>query len=429
MVEQILFFVLGFLAASLGALAFLRAVWSRAVRLTTLRVVSRLPVSPAMIAADRDRLRAAHAIDIRRLERRIDQLMTARPASEAISVQDKAAIRRLSAELSESRARLGDMEVARRATVQQATRPASSPLRETIWAGSRRALDLVRAGVERLPQRRETPEADPAKVAALEAEVHSLLAIVGNLETELAQRAEIAVEPAQTTAQTTAPAIAPPPAAAAALEPPRPVSTQDDENRELLTTLAEHNVDLEQRLAIEQENLAGARHQANMLQAELAGREQALAEERKREAELAGALEEAKAREAQQAAEIERLGAEREATAAELASMLEMLRAERAGFEVNIEGARLERAKLQQHIAALEREIADRQAEQEENRYLRQRLEALADDIVRRANEAVVQEGPAGDPGAPSLAPVETGGAELEPAVAEAQKVPRRATS
>src|SRR5262245_31730695 len=64
---------LGFLAASLLALLLASAIWSRAVRLTTKRLKAALPVSEPEIKADIDRLRAAFAIRVHKLETQLEQ--------------------------------------------------------------------------------------------------------------------------------------------------------------------------------------------------------------------------------------------------------------------------------------------------------------------------------------------------------------------
>lgn len=68
MIESTLFFVLGFLAASLGALMIAPAIWRRAVRLTERRIEDTKPLTIAEIRADRDMLRAEFARHVRRLE-------------------------------------------------------------------------------------------------------------------------------------------------------------------------------------------------------------------------------------------------------------------------------------------------------------------------------------------------------------------------
>jgi len=69
MVEPLLYAALGFLTASLVALFLGRALWNRAVRLTTHRIMRRLPLSRDEIVASRDLMRAEQAIEHRRLER------------------------------------------------------------------------------------------------------------------------------------------------------------------------------------------------------------------------------------------------------------------------------------------------------------------------------------------------------------------------
>lgn len=65
--------LLGFLIASLLGLLVASAFWARAVRLTTARIRQSMPVSEPEIKADRDRLRAEHAITAHKLETQLSQ--------------------------------------------------------------------------------------------------------------------------------------------------------------------------------------------------------------------------------------------------------------------------------------------------------------------------------------------------------------------
>jgi chromosome segregation ATPase len=65
--------LLGFLIASLLGLLVASAFWARAVRLTTTRIRQSMPVSEPEIKADRDRLRAEHAISAHKLQTRLSQ--------------------------------------------------------------------------------------------------------------------------------------------------------------------------------------------------------------------------------------------------------------------------------------------------------------------------------------------------------------------
>lgn len=73
-IENIMYFVLGFLAAGFIAVAILPAIWNRAVRLTRRRIEAATPVTLSEFRADKDKLRAEFAIKLRRLEMRVDML-------------------------------------------------------------------------------------------------------------------------------------------------------------------------------------------------------------------------------------------------------------------------------------------------------------------------------------------------------------------
>jgi chromosome segregation ATPase len=72
-IEQAIYFALGFIVAALLALAILPAFWRRAYRLTRRDLEAQLPVSPRDIAAERDQLRAKFAVERRQLELAVDE--------------------------------------------------------------------------------------------------------------------------------------------------------------------------------------------------------------------------------------------------------------------------------------------------------------------------------------------------------------------
>src|ERR1700716_189909 len=76
MIEPIMYFGLGFLAAALIGLIIVPFVHGRAVRLTVRRLEAATPMSMAEIQADKDQLRAEFAMSTRRLEMSVDQLKT-----------------------------------------------------------------------------------------------------------------------------------------------------------------------------------------------------------------------------------------------------------------------------------------------------------------------------------------------------------------
>jgi chromosome segregation ATPase len=77
-IEQALYFALGFLVAALLALMFLPAFWRRAMRLSMRRLQMLAPMSMEEVVAERDLLRAEFAVRERRLEQEMEALQTAR---------------------------------------------------------------------------------------------------------------------------------------------------------------------------------------------------------------------------------------------------------------------------------------------------------------------------------------------------------------
>ncbi|MEL6622360.1 MAG: hypothetical protein AAFQ11_05755 [Pseudomonadota bacterium] len=73
-VEALLFAALGFLVAGLLTVLFAPLYWSRAVRLTTDDIKSKMPLTENQIAADRGLLQAEHAVAVNALEGRLAAL-------------------------------------------------------------------------------------------------------------------------------------------------------------------------------------------------------------------------------------------------------------------------------------------------------------------------------------------------------------------
>ncbi|MHC2018895.1 hypothetical protein [Methylobacterium sp. CM6247] len=78
MIETVMIFALGFLAASLCALMVLPAVNARAIRLSKRRLEGLVPLSASEIAAEKDFLRARFAVTQRRLERKVEAARASR---------------------------------------------------------------------------------------------------------------------------------------------------------------------------------------------------------------------------------------------------------------------------------------------------------------------------------------------------------------
>ena len=73
-IQNGMYFALGFLAAALIAIAIGPAFWRRAVRLTKRRIEAATPVTLAEFRADKDRLRAEFAITLRKHQLKIEAL-------------------------------------------------------------------------------------------------------------------------------------------------------------------------------------------------------------------------------------------------------------------------------------------------------------------------------------------------------------------
>src|ERR1700694_5236586 len=119
MIEPIMYFGLGFLAASLLALVIVPFVHGRAVRLTMRRLEAATPLSMAEIQADKDQLRAEFAMSTRRLEMSVDQLKTKTTSQLAELGKKTDAINRMKLELGEKNAAIFALEAREKAVKEQ----------------------------------------------------------------------------------------------------------------------------------------------------------------------------------------------------------------------------------------------------------------------------------------------------------------------
>jgi chromosome segregation ATPase len=111
MIESIMYFVAGFLVASLLGLALISAVHHRAVRLTRRSLEDSIPVSLTEIRADRDKLRAHFAMSIRRLEVTVEQLEAKVTGQLGEIARKSEAIAKLKAQLAEKNAAADELGV------------------------------------------------------------------------------------------------------------------------------------------------------------------------------------------------------------------------------------------------------------------------------------------------------------------------------
>ncbi|HSI39721.1 MAG TPA: hypothetical protein VLA00_04145 [Xanthobacteraceae bacterium] len=119
MIETIMFFAIGFLAATLAALAILPAVWRRAVRLTTRRIEGAIPVSMAEIQADKDQLRAGFAVAARKLELAVDHVRQRDGSLRAELGAASAALAVTASDAEAKAARIAELEAQQSATAER----------------------------------------------------------------------------------------------------------------------------------------------------------------------------------------------------------------------------------------------------------------------------------------------------------------------
>ena len=74
-IEPLMYFGIGFLAATLIAIAIVPFALNRAVRLTTRRIMSTMPHSLTEASAEKDTMRAMFAVAVRKLETRTEELV------------------------------------------------------------------------------------------------------------------------------------------------------------------------------------------------------------------------------------------------------------------------------------------------------------------------------------------------------------------
>ncbi|MDX8483012.1 hypothetical protein RFN28_31810 [Mesorhizobium sp. VK24D] len=110
MVQSILFFALGFLCAVFLVSLVAPAVWRRAVVLTRRRLEASMPLTPAEIQAEKDRVRAEFAMNTRRLEMNIKSLKE-KVAEQLVEIgRGREALKGLAVETKDKNQALSDLQ-------------------------------------------------------------------------------------------------------------------------------------------------------------------------------------------------------------------------------------------------------------------------------------------------------------------------------
>ncbi len=147
MISTLMLVALGFLAASLVSMLIVPSIWRHAVKATAKRLQFAAPDSVVEVRADRDQLRAEHALAIRKLEVRIGELKE-KLSNDAVELsRASTAIEQLEADIMERDARLGEQ-----AGATEKLRASMSPM-ETELAARTGTVQQLRETVRQLEDR------------------------------------------------------------------------------------------------------------------------------------------------------------------------------------------------------------------------------------------------------------------------------------
>jgi len=360
-IEPIMYFGVGFLAASLIALVTMPFVHGRAVRLTARRLEAAIPLSMAEIQADKDQLRAEFAMSTRRLEMSVEQLKN-RTSSQLADLGKKSeAINRLKVEVGEKSATIFALEAREKALKDQlkATEDElavkTGALHEAERTLSDRQAELARLTSD-LDDRGVTGDSQRIEIVALKTQVDALKEQVIGLEKSVKEtKGRLARE----------------------REDAKAAAEMLASERGQVQKLAERVAQLERQLAVQTTEAEILGRRVAELEMRLAEQARLLGERERDRDQLKLELEGARRIEVDLRQELTSVDRRHSAANDALAS-------EKATVESQLDRAREDRAKLQREIAALKREAeASWAAERVENALLRERINDVAAEVAR----------------------------------------------
>jgi len=189
MIEPIMFFGIGFLAASLFGLVLIPLVHNRAVRLTMKRLEAATPLSMAEIQADKDQLRAEFAMSTRRLELSVEQMKSKTTSQLAELGKKTDAINRLKLELGEKTAAIFALEAREKSLREQLQTTENEfsvkigALREAERTLSDKQAELTKLSSD-LDERSVHADSQRIEVVALRTQVEALKNRINDYERE-----------------------------------------------------------------------------------------------------------------------------------------------------------------------------------------------------------------------------------------------------
>ncbi|XSG81391.1 MAG: hypothetical protein ACPW61_09930 [Methyloligella sp. ZOD6] len=122
MIAAILYGALGFFLAGLIAVLFVPALWNRAARITRRQLEDTLPMTSAEIQADKDRLRAEFATELRQIETELEKAKAKAVRELVETSKRRVRVDELESELGELKTKLDETESAKQALEQTLSR-------------------------------------------------------------------------------------------------------------------------------------------------------------------------------------------------------------------------------------------------------------------------------------------------------------------
>jgi chromosome segregation ATPase len=369
MIEPIMYFGLGFLAAALIGLIIVPFVHGRAVRLTVRRLEAATPLSMAEIQADKDQLRAEFAMSTRRLEMSVEQLKNKSTGQLADLGKKNDVINRLKMELGEKAATIFALE-ARDRGIKDQLRATEDEL--AVKTGALRETERTLADKEselgkytaQLTETSATSDSQRIEIVSLKTQVENLKDQVAGLGKEVKETSE---------------------RYAREKEAGEKATKELAEERGNVANLGTRIGGLERQLATQTTEAEIMGRRIADMELRLTEQSRVLADRERERDQLRIDLESARRIETdlrQELGTIER----RNGTATEA------LRAEKQMAESQLERAREDRSKLQRELSAMKREAeATWASERVENALLRERINDVAAEVARLTS---VLEGP-----------------------------------
>jgi chromosome segregation ATPase len=369
MIEPIMFFGLGFLAASLLGLIIVPFVHGRAVRLTVRRLEAATPLSMAEIQADKDQLRAEFAMSTRRLEMSVEQLKSKSTSQLAELGKKNDTINRLKIELGEKAATIFALEARDKGIKDQlrATEDElevkTNALRETERRLADKEAEYARATAQ-LSETTAASDGQRVEIVALKTQIDNLKDQVSDLSRQVKDTEERYAREKE------------------AHEKAAKELTQERGN---VQNLGNRIGQLERQLATQTSEAEIMGRRIADMEMRLTEQARVLADRERERDQLRVDLDSARRIESdlrQELGTIERRNA----------SATEALRAEKTLAESQLERAREDRARLQRELSAMKREAeATWASERVENALLRERINDVAAEVARLTS---VLEGP-----------------------------------